>query len=147
MDNTGPRKVDGSLQTHDMFQLMCEGADLVSSVWQPLLKSVGRWNLEVAGLGVKQTQAALQLSSDLARCRTPGDIASANIRYWESMTSQFAVSSQRLATTAARSVTRPATAEATDPVQLRFQARDRDLIVIPEQSDGTTAPSLDRKVA
>lgn len=141
MDHTSMRKVESALQSHDMFQLMCEGADLVSSVWQPFLKSVGSWNLEVAGLGVKQTQATLQLSRDLARCRTPGDVASANIRYWEAMTSQFAVSSQRLAATAARTVAQAGDAE-TEVVTLRVKARDRDLIVIPDQSE-----TLDRKVA
>lgn len=141
MDHTNLRKADVVPQSHDMFQLLCEGADLVSSVWQPLLKSVGRWNLEVAGLGVKQTQATLQLSRDLARCRTPGDVASANIRYWEAMTSQFAVSSQRLAATAVKSVAQHE-AEAPEVVTLRVKARDHDLIVIPEQSE-----TLDRKVA
>lgn len=143
MESTNMRKVEGSLHTYDMFQIFCEGADLVSSVWQPLLKSVGRWNLEVAGLGVKQTQAALQLSRDLARCKTPGDIASANIRYWDAMTSQFAHSSQRLAATAARSVSVETYVEPTEVVTLSIKARDRDLIVIPEQ----TSNPLDRKVA
>jgi hypothetical protein len=74
------RKSAGSSQTQDYFQLVLDGADMFSSIWQPMLKSVGRWQLEVAGLGMKQGQAALQLSRDLSRCLTPGDIASANMR-------------------------------------------------------------------
>ena len=146
MDNTKQRTADHAPHSHDMFQMLCEGADLVSSVWQPLLKSVGRWNLEVAGLGVKQTQATLQLSRDLSRCRTPGDIASANIRYWDAMTSQFALSSQRLAATAVRSVEQTS-ADATEVVALRVRAPNRDLIVIPEQPELVVSPAPDLKVA
>ena len=53
--------------THDFVHMMFEGADLVSSFWQPLLKSVGRWQLEAAGLSMKQSQAGLRLAHDLAR--------------------------------------------------------------------------------
>lgn len=144
MDNSDTRKAEGSVHTYDMFQLLCEGADLVSGVWQPLLKSVGRWNLEVAGLGVRQTQATLQLSRDFARCRTPGDVASANLRYWEAMTSQFSESSQRLAATAARSVAEPAITNQAEAVTLRFKAHDRDLIIIP---DDTTTSGSNLRVA
>lgn len=147
MDEVEMRKTTGSSQTHDIFQMMFEGADLFSSIWQPMLKSVGRWHLEVAGLGVKHGQAALQFSRDLSRCYTAGDIASAQIRYWDSVSSQYAQSSQRLAATVARAVELPAAAEASEVVTLPRKARDRDLIVLPSESDAPATAGLDRKVA
>lgn len=142
MDDTTMRRANAPSQSLAAFEMMCEGADLVSSIWQPMLKSIGRWHLEVAGLGVKQTQAALQLSRDLTRCMTPGDFASAHIRYWDAVTSQYAQSSQRLAATTARTIAQPL--EASEIVTLRVKSRSHDLIVIPED---LTANKPDRKVA
>lgn len=147
MDEVEMRKTKGSSQTLDIFQMMFESADLFSSIWQPMLKSVGRWHLEVAGLGVKHSQAALQFSRDLSRCYTAGDITSAQIRYWDSVSSQYALSSQRLAATVARAVELPAPAEASEVVTLPRKTRDRDLIVLPSESGVPTADGLDRKVA
>ncbi|HPG89461.1 MAG TPA: hypothetical protein PLD46_07380 [Hyphomicrobium sp.] len=142
MDEVEMRKTTGSSQTHDIFQLMFEGADLVSSVWQPLLKSIGRWHLEVAGLGVKQGQAALQFSRDLSRCYTAGDVASAQIRYWDTVSSQYAQSSQRMAATVARAAEQPLASEV---VPLPRKSRDHDLIVLPGESNKDS--DFDRKVA
>lgn len=141
MDETTMRRANAPSQSLAAFEFMCESADLVSSVWQPMLKSIGRWHLEVAGLSVKQTQAALQFSRDLSRCMSPGDFASAHIRYWDSVTSQYAQSSQRLAATTARTIAQPA--ETSEVVPLRVKAREHDLIVIPEEF----ADKPDRKVA
>ena len=65
------RKPGHTPVSQDYFQLLFEGADLYSSFWRPMLKSAGRWHLEIAGLGAKQSQAALQLSRDLSRSMTP----------------------------------------------------------------------------
>lgn len=142
MEDTTVRRANTPSHSLAAFEFICEGADLVSSVWQPMLKSIGRWHLEVAGLGVKQTQAAFQLSRDLTRCTNPGDIASAHIRYWDAVTSQYALSSQRLAATTARTIAPPA--EASEVVTLRVKARGHDLIEI---KDDSSAVKHDRKVA
>jgi hypothetical protein len=123
--------------------LVLDGADMFSSIWQPMLKSVGRWQLEVAGLGMKQGQAALQLSRDLSRCLTPGDIASANMRYWNAVTLQYSQSSQRLAASVARTVEAPIASEV---VALPRKPRGHDVIELP--NDEMARPAADeRKVA
>lgn len=127
--------------SHDYFQMMFEGADLYASVWQPMLKSVGRWHLELANLGVRQGQAALQLSRDLSRSWTPADALAANVRYLEATTQQYAQSSQRLVATVSRAV------EAQVPSQvLQLPVkRSHDTIVLP--GDPVEDPLLSRKVA
>lgn len=83
--------------THDLFHMMFEGADMVSSFWQPMLKSVGRWHLEFAGLGMRHGQASIQLAHDLARSFTPLDAYAAHVRYWDRVSAQFNQSRERLA--------------------------------------------------
>jgi hypothetical protein len=137
------RKVSGTSETQDYFRVMFDGADLISSFWQPMLKSVGRWHLEVAGLTVKQGQAALQLSRDLSRSMTPADVASAHARYWDAVTSQYSQSSQRLAASVARTVEAPRVSEV---VPLPLKPRGHDVIELP---DAVTArpEAPERKVA
>ena len=126
--------------SQDYFQMMFEGADMFASVWQPLLKSVGRWQLEVAGLGMKQGQAAISWSHDVARSWTPADAIAANVRYCEAVSSQYVQSSQRLAATVTRATQLPLLSEVVPlPVQ-----RGHDQIVLPGPAEDHTDT---RKVA
>ena len=126
--------------SHDYFQMMFEGADLYSSMWQPLLKSVGRWQLEVAGLSVKNSQAALAWSRDVTRSWTPADAVAANVRYLEAVSSQYALTSQRLAASVTRAVEAPLLSEV---VQLPVK-RGHDVIELPGMTEDKV---VHRKVA
>lgn len=140
MRDSDSRKPTNTPASQDYFEYMFESADLYSALWQPLLKSVGRWHLEVAGLGMKQAQAALQLSRDLSRSWTAADAAAANVRYWESVSAQYAQSSQRLMATVSRSIEQPLLS---DVVSLPVR-RSHDMIVLPEAE---AEALLARKVA
>ncbi|MEQ1669465.1 MAG: hypothetical protein ABL893_01265 [Hyphomicrobium sp.] len=125
--------------THDMFFYMFESADLYSAMWQPLLKSAGRWHLEVSGLGMRHSQATLQLTRDLARCWTAGDIMAAHARYWDAVSAQVSESGQRLAATVHNTIAIPAASEVVAmPVK-----RPHDLIKLPDADEAHTV----RKVA
>jgi hypothetical protein len=119
-------KSSSSSPNHDFFQMIFESADMVSAFWQPLLKSVGRWQLEIAGLSMKQSQATLRLTHDFARCTTPADVASANLRYWDSLTSEIAQSSHRIAASVQRAAEVPSRVEI---VNLPSRS-GRDMIVL-----------------
>ena len=138
-------KSSESSHTQDYFQLMFDSADMISSIWQPMLKSAGRWQLEVAGLGMKQGQAALQLSRDLSRCMTTGDIASAHMRYWNTVTLQYAQSSQRLAASVARAQPQQVP-PVSDVVTLARKPRGHDVMEWPDAATEYPA-AIDRKVA
>ena len=124
--------------TYDFFQIMFQSADTFSSVWQPMLKGVGRWHLEVANLGAKQGQATLQLSRDLARCWTAADVTAAYGRYWQAMTSQYTESSGRIAA----SVSQTVQSDVVSDVVAIPSKRSRDTMTIPDP-----AAFPDRKVA
>lgn len=142
-DNFMP-KPSKSSHTQDYVQLILDGADMISSIWQPMLKAAGRWQLEVAGLGVKHGQAALQLSRDLTRCMTTGDVASAHMRYWNTVTMQYSQSSQRLAASVARAQQQvPVVSEV---VTLTRKPRGHDVIELPDAATADPA-EIDRKVA
>lgn len=118
--------------SHDFFQLMFDATDLYASVWQPVLKSIGRWNLEVAGLGMRHGQASLQLARALARSADPSEWTAASVRYWDQVSAHYAESSQRLAASVKKTVE---TALEPSVVQLPVrqpQQSGHDVIVLPE---------------
>ncbi len=139
------RNSAGPSHTQEYFQMLLDGADMFSSFWQPMLKSTGRWQLEVAGLAFKQGQAALQLSRDLALCRTPGDMTTANMRFWNATTLQYAQSSKRLAASVARTVEAPILSES-EVVSLLRKPRGHDVIELPNDEPARPA-AVERKVA
>jgi hypothetical protein len=126
--------------SHYYFQTMFEAADLYSAMWQPWLKSIGRWQLEVSGLGLKQGQAAIAWSHDILRSWTPGDAAAANMRYLEAVSTQVAETSQRLAANVSRAVEAPALSGVV-PLPVK---RGHDMIMLPEAPEERAEP---RKVA
>jgi hypothetical protein len=135
--------------THDAVQMLFESADMISSFWQPTLKSIGRWQLELAGLGMKSGQASLQLSRDLARSFSPVDVYAAYVRYWDAISIQCAQSQQRIAANAVRASADPAVFAGVVPLPIATQApvkRTHDVIEIPDdEADGRR--SYARKVA
>ena len=128
--------------THDFFQFMFEGADLLSSFWQPVLKSVGRLHLEVAGIGIKHGQAAVKLSQELARSVSPLEAYAAHVRYWEAISAQFAQSQQRIVASSADLSGAPLTS---DVVPLVVK-RGHDVLEL-QLDQGSDSASLTRKVA
>lgn len=128
--------------THDFFQFLFEGTDMLSSFWQPVLKSVGRWHLEVAGIGVKHGQAAIKLTHELARSTSPMEAYAAHVRYWNEISSHVAQSQQRIAASA---VTLPVAPLTSDVVPLVVK-RGHDVIELPGEA-GTDDAVLTRKVA
>lgn len=117
--------------SQDFFQLMFDATDLYSSIWQPMLTSIGRWNLEVAGLGLRHGQETLKLAGALARSTHPSDWTAASLRYWDQVSAHYAQSSQRLAATVHKSVEKSLTPSVV-PMPIR-QHSDHDMIVLPEE--------------
>lgn len=76
----------GAFKSFDFYQAMFEGADLYMSFWQPMLKGIGRAQLEFAQLAAKSGQSTLQYMTHLSACRSPADVMSANLKYFETLT-------------------------------------------------------------
>ena len=59
-------------------------------------KNVARAQLEVMGLAVRRAQAYMQVPTQLARCRTPRDVADEQMAFWRTAMEQYIGSSHRL---------------------------------------------------
>ncbi len=69
----------------DIFQMAFETADVMSFWWQPLVKGVGRAQLEIAGLQAKNLQAAMNWSRAIVTAREPDDLLRANVGFCQSV--------------------------------------------------------------
>ena len=67
----------------DYFQHAFAAADFSALWWQPLLKGIGRSQLELAGLQSRNAQAVLQWGRAFSASRTPMDLVTANIGLWK----------------------------------------------------------------
>lgn len=85
----------------DIFHSMFEAIDTSSSFWQPLLKSVGRTQMEFAGYAARQGQAIVRWQRSIAANPTPMNMFAANALYWQTVTEEFAAFAPRVADAAA----------------------------------------------
>ncbi len=93
---------------HDAFLLMFEATDLVSLYWQPLLKGVGRWQLELAQAGAKQNRAAIEFGQRMTRASNPIDVVNAQVLYWKQIGDVYSDANQNITQAMARAAEPPA---------------------------------------
>jgi len=63
---------------------------------EPVLKSVGRWNLELMGLTARRTRAWIEFPVQLSRCKTPQDLVREQLQFWQTFAADYAQGAQRL---------------------------------------------------
>jgi hypothetical protein len=59
-------------------------------------KNVARAQLEIMGLAVRRAQAYMQVPTQLARCRTPRDVADEQMAFWRTAMEHYIGSSHRV---------------------------------------------------
>jgi len=96
---------------HDVFEVMFQTMDMVGSFWQPMLKSAGRWQLEVSQLTAKQTRAALTLSQKAVRCDSPVALIEAYREYWLEVGNLVSEANRNIATALVRAAPHAAVLE------------------------------------
>ena len=141
MTNIAATSADNTYSYYPLFQTLFETADMASMFWQPLLKAVGRSQLEVAGLQARQARAIMQWSQQVMQPASPLDLINTNAQLWQTMTEQYVDVVPRVAaavTTATQSVA---------PVVLPMPGkRSRDTLVLIDRQE-TPSSDLERKVA
>ena len=124
---------------YPFFQNVCDAADAASVFWQPILKAVGRTQLEFAGLQARQAQAVLHWAHQLMQPQSPMDLANANAQLWSAMFEQYMSSLPRV-------VAAVSTASGTPAVLPLPAKRPHDtLILLDREEEVTGAP--ERRVA
>jgi hypothetical protein len=112
--------------------------DLVVKGYEPALKAVGRWNLELASFAARRAQAWMEMSSRLSRCRTPADVFGEQVRFWQTAATDYTEGSRRLAAAWGAGATAPTT----------DAAETRDYITFKEPQEPAAAPKRgERKAA
>lgn len=81
----------------NLSQAYCSSLDLLARNSEPLVKNVGRANLEVLGLITRRTRAWLDLPTRVSKCRTPQDFLQEQARFWQTAAADYGESAKRLA--------------------------------------------------
>jgi hypothetical protein len=82
----------------NLSQVYCNGLDVLAKSSEPLVKGVGRVNLEVLGLMTRRTRAWLELPARLSQCKSPQDLQVEQLRFWQNAALDYTEGVQRLAT-------------------------------------------------
>jgi len=80
----------------NLSQTYCNGLDAVAKNYEPVLKGIGRLNLEVVGLMTRRTSAWMEISARTSQCRTPQDLVSVQMQFWQTAAQDYSESVQRL---------------------------------------------------
>lgn len=98
---SGSERMDPKLGPFcNLGQAYFSGLDLLAKSYEPAFRNATRWNLELAGLATRRARAWLELPGRVAKCRTPQDLAQANLEYWQTAAKDYTDGAQRLAVAA-----------------------------------------------
>jgi hypothetical protein len=111
----------------DYFQTMFQAADVYSGLWQPLLKGLGRSQLEFATLQARHGQALMQWGRQVAVPSGPFAVMEANLRYWDAVSRQFADFAPKLASAVNQATQPPAAFEV---LAMPAKAKSHDTLVM-----------------
>lgn len=113
--------------TLDFYRSMFDGIDVFMSFWQPMLKGVGRMNLEVAQVSAQHGRSTLIWTSEMVRSRTPSDVLTANLKLYDALRTQQRDSIEKISAAMAKSVETPPGFE----IPKLPQSPVRDVLVLP----------------
>jgi hypothetical protein len=113
-------------------------ADATSLFWQPILKSAGRTQLELAGLQARQGQAILHWAQQMMQPQPLPDLVRLNTELWSVLTGQYMSVMPRVAAAAT------AASSAVTPTVLPLPKRRHDTLILLDRED-ESAP--ERRVA
>ena len=109
---------------------------------EPVLKSIGRWNLELMGFSARRARAWMEIPAQLSRCKTPQDLVREQLLFWQHFAADYAEGTQRL-TRALSAVTGSAMAG----LQNGKDTLARDYINFPEGNAAAEPSHRERRAA
>ena len=126
----------------NLWQTYSNSLDGLAKGWEPATVALGRFNLELMTLSLRRAQAWLEVPARLGRCRTPADLAQAQVHFWQTAGAQYAEGSQRLLATLM-------SAGLASQAALGRDARaPRDYIAVADENEAlAAAPAKDRRAA
>jgi len=70
--------------------------DVMARRFEPLAVAAARANLSLFGLMTRRAQAWLEMPTRLGQCRTPHDLVSEQLRFWQTAVHDYADATKRL---------------------------------------------------
>jgi hypothetical protein len=80
----------------NLSQTYCGGLDVLAKNYEPVLKSLGRLNLEVVGLMTRRTSAWMEIPARASQCKTPQDFVREQMQFWQAAAQDYSEGVQRL---------------------------------------------------
>jgi hypothetical protein len=118
---------NGKSPIRNVFQTYFSGLEALGQAYDPFMKGLARTQLEVLGFANRRAQAYMQIPARAAQCRTPQDVFSAQMQFWQTAMSDYQESVGRV-TNALASCALPNLAAITDEAI----ANAHDYISFPE---------------
>ena len=115
------------------------GIDFMVKGFEPLMKGIGRWNLEAFGFASRRAQAWLEVPSRLGQCKTPLDVFNEQVRFWKAAAADYVEGSKRLVSAWSAVAAMP---------KLNSTRQSRDYITFPDPQEASASPKRgERKAA
>ncbi|MES1179866.1 MAG: hypothetical protein ABUL43_01590 [Hyphomicrobium sp.] len=125
---------------YPFFQYAFEVADITSMFWQPMLKAMGRTQLEFASMQARQARAYVHWAHRMMQPTTPADFLSASTQLWTTVADQYVEAVPRVA------AAMETAAEAVTPKVLPLPIRQpRDTLILLDRGESADMP--ERQVA
>jgi hypothetical protein len=130
-----------------MSQAAFGGFDRVAKAYEPALKGVAQYNLELSGLMARRMRAWFEIPAALTRSKTPHDLLGEQMKFWQTAVAQYMQSQQKLVAALAAFAVVPAFDGAQSG---KGEVKPRDFITFPdapEPSEATEQERADRRAA
>ncbi len=127
-------------QLEQLFKPSMGGMEAFMRAFEPFAKTAMLGNLELMRLMSRRGQAWLDAPKAFAACRTPQEIAAAQVRFWQTCAQDYTETSRRVAETWTTTIARAGAEVARD------DAPPRDFITFPEPKQATPRAN-DRRAA
>ena len=123
----------------NLSQTYFGGLDMMVKGYEPALKGIARWNLELLGFAARRAQAWLEVPSRLSQCKTPVDLFKEQGKFWQAAAADYTDGSKRLVAAWSACAAMP---------KLNGSTQPRDYITFPEPQETPAAPKRgERKAA
>jgi phasin protein len=114
------------------------GLDIMVKGYEPALKGVGRWNLELMGFMARRARAWLEMPGELGQCKSPVEVFKAQTKFLQAAGADYADAARRLAAAWGACTAMPQRDGGKEP---------RDYITFPEPQESPGPKRGERKAA
>ena len=125
----------------NLSEAYSKNLDVAAKGFEPFLRGVGRWNLEVLGLATRRARAWAEMPNRLGQCKTPQDLVREQLQFWQTASHDYVEALQKLSV-AFGSMAVPGLNGAH-----AAKAPERDYITFPEPKPALEQPERNRRAA